>query len=232
MAQTWKSAVILGLFGTALAVGCKVTVDDDDDTSGGAGAGADGGTGGTAGSSSGKGGSGGSSGTAGSSSGGKGGSGGSSGSASGGNAGSGTSGSTSDAGGGGMGDDTTPTCDPDTGDLNNEPYPNCTAADSGNDCEVCVQEQCCDLSKECFSFNPGNVCGWGGPDEDGEIFCYQECILAIVEANGLCDLDDEDECIAMCTTDGCGQIGNQTQAMAECMWTNCSDDCFGTEACE
>jgi hypothetical protein len=231
---------MLGLLGTALAVGCTVkTTDDDDDDNGGAGAGADGGTSGTGGGKAGSGGSSGSGtgGSSGAGSGGKAGSGGSGGST----AGSGTSGSTSDAGEGGADFDTTPTCDPDSGDLANDPYPDCEATE-GNDCEACIEQNCCEESMNCYSFNPGNVCGWGGPEDadgerEGEIVCYRDCMEAAIEANdGICETDLEDECIAMCTTEteteSCGQIGNQTQELAGCMWTNCGEVCFGAESCE
>ncbi|HEY3493607.1 MAG TPA: hypothetical protein VGK73_02930 [Polyangiaceae bacterium] len=239
------------MFGAVVAGGCTVTTSDDDDVNGGEGAeGAEGGTGGSSG---GRGGTGGSTaGKAGSSgSTGKAGSAGSAGSSSSGTGGTdagaggepgtgGTGGSgTSGAGGEGPSEDEIPECDPDEGDLDNTPYPTCEPINSDSACEVCIQESCCEESKECFSYAPGNVCGWGGPDAsdteagEGEINCYQTCILEYIDENeGVCDVDGEDECIAQCTTDSCGQIGNQTQALHGCMWTNCADECFGVESCD
>ena len=250
MAHTWKSALVLGLLGAAVTIGCTVETTSDDDDGGDSGEGASGGTSGSAGKS-----------TAGTSSGGKssGGSSGSSGSGSGGKAGSGSAGTSSSgtagesgapstggtsSGSGGEGGavdtDTIPECDPDSGQLDNMPYDNCEPLNPGNACEECIQTSCCEESKACFSYAPGNVCGWGGPDAtstspgDGEITCYQECIFDYVDENGFCDEAGENDCIGQCLTDGlnCGQIGNQTQDLAGCMWTNCAEDCFGTDSCE
>jgi hypothetical protein len=236
MAHTWKSAVVLGLFGAAIAAGCTVkTVDDDDDDGGSAGADggtAGGGSGGKAGSagSAGKAGGGGSS--AGSAGKAGGGSGGDAGSETGGTAGTATAGTTSGGGEGGMTFDTEAECDPDEGQLANTPYPNCEPFDPENSCEACIQTSCCEISKECFSYAPGNVCGWGGPDETGEVNCYQDCIDNYIDENdGICDTEGEDFCLGECATEGCGQIGNQTQDMLGCMWENCATDCFGVDSC-
>jgi hypothetical protein len=232
------------LVGTALAVGCSVEVNDGDgddttqagagaDSGGSSGSGGKGGSGGTGGTSAGKGGAAGTGGT----SAGKGGAAGSGGSGQ-----SGTSGSTSEAGQGGSGEeiDTTPECDPDSGQLDNTPWPNCEPTDSENECEVCIQQNCCEESQECFSHSPGNVCGWGGPEADdgsrmGEAVCYQSCVRDYVEGEGegVCDVEAEDTCIGDCTTEECGQLGNQTQDLVACMWESCAMDCFSTpDPCE
>jgi hypothetical protein len=256
MAHTWKSALVLGLLGVAVTVGCTVETTSGDDDGGESGEGASGGSAGSSGKSTAGTSSGGKSsgGTSGSSSGGKAGSGtaGTSSSGTGGEAGSGDSGAPSTGGSAGAGTsgsggeggaevdpETIPECDPDSGDLDNTPFPDCEPLDPENECEACIQTSCCEESKACFGFDPGNVCGWGGPDAtetspgDGEITCYQECIFDYVDENGFCDTDGEDECIGKCMTSelSCGQIGNQTQDLAGCMWSNCATECFGTDSC-
>jgi hypothetical protein len=206
----------LGLVGFSLATGC--VVKSDDDSGGSAGEAGDTSTGGS--STGGKGGSstGGSSGKGGSATGG---------SSTGGSATGGSSTGGSATGGTGAigGADTDPECDPDTGELDNTPYPNCTAA-AGNGCEECIETSCCEESMTCYGYAPGNVCGWGGPDGDGEITCYVDCAQAYVDANGVLDDDGKDECAAMCATTMCGLIGNATQDLAACIEMNCADACW------
>ena len=231
---TWKSALVLGLVGAALAAGCVVKESDDDDGEGGEGA--ESGESGSGGTTSGTSGRSGSSGTSGSS--GKGGSSGSSGSSSGtsGTAGEGGTGNTSAGGEGGTEPEpgTSPECDPDSGDLPSEPYPTCEPVEGLEDdpCQLCMQESCCEEVKDCYGFSPDNVCGWGGEDGEGEIFCYQQCIADYVAENEVCTLDGENDCIAKCVTAECDQIGNQTMALSACLWDECPVECFGTaDAC-
>jgi hypothetical protein len=239
MAQSWKYAVLLGLVGVATAVGCTVKEGDGDGFGGAAGEGGDsgsGGTGGTAGKggAAGKGGTGGTAGKGGT--GGKGGAAGAAGKAgSGGTA--GASGSAGESGSGGEGGDADPvTCDPDPGDpeLGSTPYPTCEPEDASDECGTCIQENCCEESKECYGYEPKNVCGWGGPEGLGEIDCYETCLKEYVSgAEGVCDDEGIFGCLNTCVTDGCGAVaGNQTQALAICMNSNCSDECFGADSCE
>jgi hypothetical protein len=213
--RTWMLGLWLGLVGFSLATGCVVKSDDDD------------GSGGEAGDDSGGTSSGGSSGSA---TGGKGGSstGGSStgGSSTGGSSTGGSSTGGSSTGGTGGMDEVE--CDPDEGELDNTPYPNCTAS-QGNECEQCIEQSCCALSRVCYGTEPMNVCGWGGPDGAGEIACYIECIAAYYEDNAVYDDDGRDLCTNMCTTQMCGLIGNATQDMVECVDENCEADCYGIE---
>jgi hypothetical protein len=244
MAHTWKYALGLGLMGAALSVGCTVSSGDDDSgfagesgaggsTSGSGGkggttstGGAGGSTGGTTGGSSGKGGSGGSSAT-----------GGAAGAGTGGTTG-GTSGSGGTTGGTG-GDEATPMCDPLEGST---PWPDCKptpgSTDAVHDCEVCVQEHCCEESMNCYATDPYNVCGWGGPDAPsdasmpdysgaGEIGCYTACVADYVAENEVCDQEGIDSCIAMCVTPMCGTVpGDATNALATCINENCPSKCF------
>jgi hypothetical protein len=201
-----------------LATGCVVkSSDDDDDVGGGAGEAGDASTGGSS--------TGGKGGSSGSSTGGKGGSAGSA--TTGGSGGSGGSATGGSSGTGG--DETDPECDPDSGELVNTPYPNCTAS-AGNLCEQCMETSCCELSRVCYGLSPGNVCGWGGPDGGGELACYVECVAAYYDENGVYDEDGVDECTSMCVTPMCGTLpGNATQDMVECVDTNCQEPCYGIE---
>ncbi|HEX6274740.1 MAG TPA: hypothetical protein VFZ53_16980 [Polyangiaceae bacterium] len=207
----------LGLVGISLATGCVVESDDDDDTGGEAG---ESGGGTSSGGSSGRGGSStGGSATGGSATGG---------SATGGSSTGGTSTGGSATGGTGGDINTDPECDPDEGDLDNTPYPNCTAT-AGNECEECIERSCCAISRVCYGYDPGNVCGWGGPDGEGEIACYIDCIATYYEENAVYDEDGRDLCTGMCTTQMCGLVGNVTQDMVECVDMNCEPECYGIE---
>jgi hypothetical protein len=220
--RTWKYGILLGLVGVALASGCVVKSDDgeDDDATAGEGGESGSSTGGKGGSSTG--GKGGSSGSA---------TGGTAGTTTGGSSGSATGGS-SGAGMGGSMPDTTPECDPDTGELDNTPYPDCEPTDAEDPCELCIEENCCAESRVCYGYDPGNVCGWGGIDLDdddvldGEITCYVACARAYVEENGAYDEMAVDECTGMCATEECGLIGNATQDLVVCIEGSCEDECF------
>jgi hypothetical protein len=264
MAHTWKYAFGLGLIGAALSMSCTVTTDDD---SGTGAIGGDTSSGGTGGSSSGNGGTGGSTGgssTGGSSTGGSsetGGSGGTT-SGSGGTETGGTTGGTGDTTGGtsgttgGTGDmtggtggtggtgsqDTTPTCDP-LPDTTTE-FPNCDPGQGSEDdaCAKCQQSKCCDLVKTCRSYDPYNVCAWGGPAEGdpnyadyggaGEIGCIVSCMTDYVTSNEVCDQDGIDMCTSLCATQMCGSLpGDATNNLFGCVKDNCSKDCFGSDTC-
>jgi len=248
MAHTWKLAIGLGLLGASLAAGCVVKEGDDDSAGGAAG---EGGTSGSGGSSA-KGGTGGSAGKAGGSgTGGAAGKGGSAGSGTGGATGGTTSdggmagdtGGTSGTGGtGGM--DIVATCDPASGELDSTPYPTCDADPPGDECEVCIQESCCEESKTCYGMEPYNVCGWGGPTDGpyaglSEKGCFQKCLSDKVKAaDGECLADDADSCAAECATAMCYEgagafalVGNATNDLATCMQDHCAKDCFGADTC-
>jgi hypothetical protein len=235
MANTWKYAFALGLVGSALAAGCVVNEGDGDGAGGASGEAGSGGTGGTAG----KGGSGGSSGKGGAS--GKGGS-----SGKGGAAGSGTSGGSAGTGMGGdggmSGSDTGGTGGTGGTDMvilcedleGTTPYPNCTA-EANNDCSACIETSCCEESMACYSTDPYNACGWGGPADGeysgaGEIGCYIECLKNYVGMNdGICDNAGITECTDMCTTD-CSLIPDAMNDMVACVNANCAFDCFVADA--
>ena len=227
MAQrTWMLGLWLGFVGFSIATGCVVKSDDDDGTdddaaaggedSGGGGTGNRGGTGGNTGGSSGNtGGTGGNTGGTGGATGGTG----------------GMTGGTSGTGGDEY------ECDPNDGsELVNTPYPDCAPRDATDDCEVCIQENCCEESRICFGFNPGNVCGSGGPTTgpyagNSEFDCYRFCAEDYVMENGVYDEGANDECTGACVTDDCPGVivGNATQDIIICMDANCEDECYTPE---
>jgi hypothetical protein len=221
--RTWKHGLWLGLVGFSLATGCVVSGDDDDDDTGGGGEAGDSSGGTSTGGTSGKGGSSGSS-TGGSSTGGS-----TGGSTTGGTGGS-TGGSTTGGSSGTGGMDTDPECDPDQGELMNTAYPDCEPRDTDDACELCIQANCCEESRVCYGYSPGNVCGWGGPTSGdyagmSELDCYISCAQDYVDENGVYDEGAQEACAA-CATPGCGPIGNATNEMIVCMQDHCEDDCF------
>jgi len=124
-----------------------------------------------------------------------------------------------------------PVCDPATGELDNTPYPDCEPRDVNDRCELCIQESCCEESRICYGYDPGNVCGWGGPTTGtyagySELDCYMACARAYVGEYGVYDDSAADLCVPMCTTEECGLIGNATQDLVVCMEQNCENDCF------
>lgn len=228
---TWQNAIVLTLFGAAVATACVVSsdsdgIDDDDGGSSNTGGKAGSSTGGKAGSTAGSAGTtsvGGDTGMAGD---------------------TGTGGA---AGGAGPGVD--PQCDPaETGGQGGggmvvgTPYPDCAPTNADDDCQVCIQESCCEASKNCNAYDPENVCGYGGPTNyvgnGGEFLCWQECINAKVQipageggaGGALPDVVTEemsDECLFECATPECGLPGDETLAIAECVFNNCGEGvCF------
>jgi hypothetical protein len=242
-----------------LCASCTVTSGDDDSSQAGESSGGKGGSGGTGGTGSTTGGTGGTTGGAGGSSatggtggtvGGSAGTGGSTGGTdgtSGGTGGStgGTGGSTGGTGGsmsgaGGSGG-AAPTCDPIDGTT---PYPDCAPSpDSADDaCALCQQKSCCTELKNCRSYNPNNVCAYGGPSMDdpnlapyagaGEIGCIVTCLSEYVQTNEVCDTDGIDMCTSMCQTTMCGTvIGTSTNELFGCIQDHCAKDCFGADTC-
>jgi hypothetical protein len=214
----------LGFVGFSIATGCVVKSDDDDgaddgaagEDPGGGGSGNRGGSGGNTGGSSGNtGGSGGNTGGTGGATGGTG----------------GMTGGTSGTGGDDFESDT------DEGELVNTPYPDCEPRDADDDCEVCIEANCCAESRVCFGFNPGNVCGAGGPGPESpyagnsEFDCYRFCAEDGVMENGVYDEDVQNACLAECVTPACDGVvvGNATQDIIVCMDANCEDECYTPE---
>jgi hypothetical protein len=126
----------------------------------------------------------------------------------------------------------TAVCDPPDGEpLDNTPYPDCRPRIAGDACELCIEAYCCEESRVCYGYNPGNVCGWGGPisgtyENLNEVDCFVWCVRDYVEENGVYDDAADDRCIPRCTTQNCGLIGKATQDLVACMRANCEDQCF------
>ena len=119
-----------------------------------------------------------------------------------------------------------------SGELDNTAYPDCEPRDVNNSCELCIQTNCCTESKVCYGFDPGNVCGWGGPTKGtyaglSEIDCYVHCARDYVAENLSYDDYTADVCMPACTTSACGVLGNATQDLVACLNQNCEADCFG-----
>jgi len=232
----WQNAIVLTLFGASIATACVVSssdgTDDDDGGSGGFGnSSGKGGSGGKGGSDS----KGGTTSTAGATS--EGGD-------------TGTTGGAPASNGGAPG--IVATCDPvETGGqgggsmIVGTPYPDCDPTDADDECQACIQTNCCEESKNCNAFEPNNVCGYGGPSDyvgnGGEFLCWQECIneRVAIGAGGApsdlpdtVDLDMSQECLSLCATpadygpDCSGLAGDETNAITTCVFENCDAVCF------
>ncbi len=146
----------------------------------------------------------------------------------------GTAGTTNEtAGTGGTDPTTVPACD--SGDTpTGTPASSC---DSGvtDDCSTCVMAHCCADYSQCFGTSPGNVCGYGGPNNEGEFPCYQACLQKVFTDNQSISDDDRATCAANCTTStdakgalDCGTLGNSTNDLIGCLMTNdCNTACYG-----
>ncbi len=206
----WRLLAVTGVVSAFIASACVVTTDDDDSSS--AGASGSGTAGASAGSS-----------AAGSPA-----------------AGSGTAGSSTaggSAGGSTGGSGAIPfECDPDVEGGAPPGMPNECPQNSTDECEICIHDHCCDLFAECYATSPGNQCGYGGPNNEGEAYCIQLCLQDITQMTGAApDDSDVQSCAANCATTlsnqatkECGSvIGYQTSALVDCQLMNCSAKCYG-----
>lgn len=108
-------------------------------------------------------------------------------------------------------------------------------ADHATDkCSICVQAHCCLEFGQCYATDPGNQCGYGGPNDGGEISCVQKCLQDGFAASGVDDADLRSMCFDQCTTStdhksshDCGLIGSQTNALIGCLNDNCLVECIG-----
>ena len=118
----------------------------------------------------------------------------------------------------------------------------CSVLDSSDRCEQCVQISCCEQWEACYSTDPGNQCGWGGPAEiggkpngGGEALCILLCIQDGVQLSGT-DPDTElvGTCGAKCATSKsngatkeCGSVlGSETNSLVACQMEHCVKECF------
>lgn len=216
----WRVVAVAGVAGAFIASACVVTTTD--------GTGGAGGTGATGGTSTSSGGTAGTSSTAGTS-----------GTSAGATSMAGTSSSTGGSGGaatGGAG--AVPfQCDPANEGGAAPGTPNTCVPDDAHKtdaCALCVQSKCCTAYADCYATDPGNQCGWGGPNDGGEIACIQECIQKATSDGGPDDADLRGMCFDSCATtkankasQDCGLIGNQTNALFGCLSDNCATECLG-----
>jgi hypothetical protein len=126
----------------------------------------------------------------------------------------------------------------DTGDAGAPGTANSCAPDDDHKtdpCALCVQAHCCTEYSECFATDPGNQCGWGGPNDAGEIGCVQKCIQDGIAAQQPDDSDLRNGCFDKCSTNptntgskDCGTlIGTQTNALIGCLTDSCHTECLG-----
>lgn len=222
--KTWRNLALVGMFGMSLAAACTVGSGTDGPTDNDGGSTSTGGskggstsggatTGGKAGATAG--------GTGGASTGGA------------------TTGGTAGTGGTGGGTSTDATCnDVSAGGymVAGTPQPDCEPTTAGDPCQECIKTNCCEEYKNCGATDPYNVCAWGGADDwatkGGEILCFQDCINTAYDPTGSADVITPEmigDCYGMCATPKCGGvIGDETDALATCMVTNCAgtDQCF------
>jgi len=206
----WRFVALAGVVTAFVASACVVTTSTDDDTAGAAGTS-----------------------TAGASSAGAAGAG--AGAGAGGAATAGAGGAA--AGAGGM----APTpyqCDPADGVFVGTPNTCAPAPGFEMDvCALCTQQKCCTEYSNCFATSPGNQCGWGGPNDQSEAICVQNCIQTEYPKTGVYDDSLVETCAANCATTkaggsahDCGSIiGQQTNDLIACLGMNCQSECYTGE---
>lgn len=195
MKKAWRTLAALGFISAlgALSLNACVITSGDDDETGGTS-----GTGGSSGSTGGTAGTGGSAGSTGGT--------------------AGSAGSAGTAGSGGSGVQ----CDDLDGGAIGTPG-SCEPADPNDACQVCVKDNCCTEYSECIATNPDNVCGWGGPNGEGEVFCFQECLINA----GVADPTTQQQCAGNCGTPACGGIiGDKTNVLIACLNNKCFSECL------
>jgi hypothetical protein len=206
----WRVLGVAGVVGALVASACVVTTSTDDSAAGSAGTGLVTSSGGNGGTSTGTGGA----------------TGGASSVSAGGNS-LGIAGNAA-AGGGSVAF----ACDPDGGAVLGTP--SSCVPDSDSSCSTCVKSHCCTEYSNCYATNPGDQCGWGGPKGEGEISCFQACVIDSTSDGGVVDSDLLGTCAGQCGTprDSAGMscqdtIGQQTSDLIACLNADCSSECFG-----
>ncbi|MEP7048993.1 MAG: hypothetical protein ABJB12_01520 [Pseudomonadota bacterium] len=216
----WRVVLVAGVVSAFLGAACTVTTSTDDPTIGEAGDGNVAGATGTAGAGTAGAGTAGA-GTAGSSA-----------------AGSSSAGAAGAAGAGGAAP--TPfSCDPADAGATGTPNMNACKMPSGlNDCDKCIRTKCCMEYATCYGTDPGNQCGYGGPNNKGEFFCYNSCLVDVFNANQSIEEKDKEKCAANCVTSkdvmasqDCGPVlGSATNDLIGCMADTaggCAAECYG-----
>jgi hypothetical protein len=109
------------------------------------------------------------------------------------------------------------------------------AVGTENECNTCIQTSCCEKYSECYAFEPGNQCGWGGPQNGGEFLCVKACLEDNVQhGSGVSDETALGTCANSCATTianggskECMVLGVQTSDLVGCVNDNCQMKCFG-----
>jgi hypothetical protein len=91
---------------------------------------------------------------------------------------------------------------------------------------VCIEQNCCTEYSECIATNPDDSCGWGGPANEGEIVCIQNCLFGLQQEGGVADDATIAQCAGSCTTAGCSTISPQTSNLVACLKDLCFDTCL------
>jgi len=128
-------------------------------------------------------------------------------------------------------------CDPAEAGATGNPDANaCEMVAGQNDCDKCVRSKCCTEYANCYATDPGNQCGYGGPNNDGEFFCYNSCLVDVFNKNGSIEDKDKGTCAANCATSKslmgsqeCGSVlGTATNELIGCVVDKgCEMDCYG-----
>ena len=202
----WRVVLVAGVVSAFVGAACTVTTSSD----GGLGDAGDGNTAGTSGSS-----------TAGASGSGT--------------AGSGTAGTATAGAGGTAG--TSFQCDPaEAGATGTPDSTACEMTTDETDCDKCVRTKCCTEYSACYATGPGNQCGYGGPKDNGEFFCYQSCLVDLFTKNQSISEEDKGTCAANCGTSltmmgsqECGSVlGTATNDLIGCVADQgCETACYG-----
>ena len=149
-------------------------------------------------------------------------------------AGSGAGGAAAGSGGTGGSVDTSkvPACDKASGPIGSGG--DCLATGT-DDCGKCLKDKCCAEYSECQGTSPGNVCGFGGPNNLGEFNFYRACLQKAFKDNGSISNSDRETCAnnSVTSTDAagaldCGTLGDATNALIGCvMEFSCNEACYG-----
>ncbi len=92
---------------------------------------------------------------------------------------------------------------------------------SSDPCQQCVETQCCAEWGQCVG-SQQDPCAFGGPSQQGEIICIQDCVLAA----GVADPTTLATCAGNCTTPGCGTISSVTNDLIACIDDYCFSQCL------
>ena len=110
--------------------------------------------------------------------------------------------------------------------------------DVADDCTKCIKTNCCMQYEGCFATNPGNVCGYGGPNGKGEFACYRSCLQGIsMMSGGVIAPSDQEMCANNCGTTldlkgpiecGDSSIGLAANDLILCVAEHaCNSACYG-----